>query len=124
VSRDHGTSAQKLLDTGVYRTSPHFTERERVALQYADQVTLSDQDVDEALFHRLRGQYSAEEIVELTCTIAFENFLSKFHRALRVEPQGFCHIAVPLALELKASERMAPAASPTHDVTTPGAKRS
>jgi hypothetical protein len=35
------------------------------------------------LFERLRSEYSEEEIVELTCTVAFENFLSKFHRALR-----------------------------------------
>lgn len=97
MSRDNGASAQKLLDLGVYPSSPQFTERERVALQYADRVTLSDQDVEEALFDRLREHYSSEEIIELTCTIALENFLSKFHRALRVEPQGFCDITVPLA---------------------------
>lgn len=98
MSRDHGASTQKLLDISAFRTSPHFTERERVALDYADQITLSDCDVDEALFQRVRECYSAEEIVELTCTIALENFLSKFHRALRVEPHGFCPITIPLAL--------------------------
>jgi alkylhydroperoxidase family enzyme len=97
VSRDHGASDQKLLDIGAYATSPHFDERERAALQYADHMTLSGEDVDDELFARVSASYSAEELVELTCTVAFENFLSKFHRALRVESQGFCRVVIPLA---------------------------
>ena len=33
-------------------------------------------------------------MIELTFTIAVENFFSKFHHALRIEAQGFC--AVPI----------------------------
>ncbi len=53
-------------------------------------MTLSEEDVDDATFADLRSLYSPAELVELTATIALENFLSKFHRALRVESQGFC----------------------------------
>ena len=45
-------------------------------------------------FERLSSFYSPEEIVELTCTIAFENFLSKFHHTLLVESQGFCPVVL------------------------------
>jgi alkylhydroperoxidase family enzyme len=99
VSRDHATTDEKLYDIGAYATSPHYDERERAALEYADEMTLSDRDVDDALFARVSGHYSPEEIVELTGTVALENFLSKFHRTLRVESQGFCRLVVPLATQ-------------------------
>jgi alkylhydroperoxidase family enzyme len=75
-----------------YETSDRYSEPERLALKYAERITLSDQDVDDDLFARLQECYSPEEIVELTCTVAFENFLSKFHHALLVESQGFCPV--------------------------------
>jgi alkylhydroperoxidase family enzyme len=50
--------------------------------------------VSDELFLRLTEHYSPEEIVELTFTITYENFLSKFHHALHVESQGFCLVAL------------------------------
>jgi alkylhydroperoxidase family enzyme len=84
---------EKLVDIGQYQVSEHYTERERLALRYADKITLSDEDVDDTLFAQLREHYSSEELVELTFTVAYENFLSKFHHALLVESQGFCPVA-------------------------------
>lgn len=90
MGRNNGVSGEKLLDVPRYAESEHFSERERLALTYAERMTVTDEDVDDELFDRLKSVYTSEEIVELTCTVAFENFLSKFHRALRVESQGFC----------------------------------
>jgi alkylhydroperoxidase family enzyme len=95
VSRDHDVSDEKLLDLGSYATSPLYTEPERIALAYADRMTVTGKDVDDELFARIATHYSPGEIIELTCTVALENFLSKFHRALRVESQGFCPVVVP-----------------------------
>jgi alkylhydroperoxidase family enzyme len=64
-----------------------FTEEERLALQYADKITLSDQDVDDELFGELRTRFSEDQIVELTEVIAWENASSKFNRALRIPSQ-------------------------------------
>jgi alkylhydroperoxidase family enzyme len=64
-----------------------FDERERVALEYADAITLSDRDVDEDLFARVRGFFDDDAIVELTEVIAWENASSKFNRALRIGSQ-------------------------------------
>jgi alkylhydroperoxidase family enzyme len=50
--------------------------------------------VSEALFDRVRRDFSEDEIVELTATIAVENFRSKFNAPLRIEAQGFCPIPV------------------------------
>jgi alkylhydroperoxidase family enzyme len=95
VGRDNGVSDEKLLDLGEYRQSGHYSERERVALEYADRVTITSEDVDDDLFDRLQAVYSPEEIIELTCTVTFENFLSKFHHALLIESHGFCPVRLP-----------------------------
>ena len=83
-----GVSVDKISELDDYQTSEHYSPAERVALEYADAMTLSDRDVDDDLFERLRGHYDNDQLVELTATIAWENASSKFNRALRVESQG------------------------------------
>lgn len=82
-----GLSDEKLLALGEYATSPLFTEDERLALEYADAMTITGRDVDGALFARLRERYDEDALVELTEIIAWENASSKFNRALRVPSQ-------------------------------------
>ena len=65
-----------------------FDERERAALAYAEAMTVTDQDVDDALFARLQATFTDDELVELTAVIAWENASSKFNRALRVPSQA------------------------------------
>ena len=64
-----------------------FDEREQVALEYADSITLSHLDVDDALFARVQQFFDDAAIVELTELIAWENASSKFNRALRIGSQ-------------------------------------
>ena len=82
-----GVSDEKILALEDYAKSPHFTAADRIALQYADAITLSDQDVNDALFGELRKYYDDDQIVELTMAIAWENASSKFNRALRIPSQ-------------------------------------
>ena len=70
-----------------YEASPLYAEAERVALLYADAMTVTGRDVSDELFARLREFYTDEQIVELTETIAWENASSKFNRALRIPSQ-------------------------------------
>jgi alkylhydroperoxidase family enzyme len=79
-----------VADLGSWRESSAFSELERVALEYAERITYTDQQADDALFGRLRAHFSEQQIVELTATIALENFRSKFNPTLGVESQGFC----------------------------------
>ena len=65
-----------------------FDADERLTLEYADLITLSDRDVDDEFFERLRARFDDDTIVELTETIAWENASSKFNRALRIPAQG------------------------------------
>ncbi|MEZ4562900.1 MAG: hypothetical protein R2853_09195 [Thermomicrobiales bacterium] len=83
-----GISNAKLLALAAWETSPLFDDTERLALAYADAITFTDRDVDDALFAQLRTAFTEDELVELTATIAWENASSKFNRALRVPSQG------------------------------------
>ncbi len=89
-----GASEAKIRDIARFRGSPHFSDQEKVALEYAEQVTRASAEVSDALFDRVRRHFSEDEIVELTATIAVENFRSKFNAPLGIEAQGFCPIPV------------------------------
>ena len=82
-----GIADDKILALADYATSPLYSDAERVALEYADAITLSDRDVSDDLFGRLRRFYDADALVELTAIIAWENASSKFNRALRIPSQ-------------------------------------
>jgi alkylhydroperoxidase family enzyme len=88
VGSQAGLSEEKILALADYQESALFDEREKAALAYADAITLSDQDVDDALFVRISQFFERDAIVELTAAIAWENASSKFNRALRVESQN------------------------------------
>jgi alkylhydroperoxidase family enzyme len=87
VSSRLGVSDEKIEALENYATSDLYNAAERIALEYADAMTITGRDVSEDLFARLRSFYSEDEIVELTATIAWENSSSKFNRALRVPSQ-------------------------------------
>ena len=88
MGSDLGVSDEKILALDDYATSPLYDEKERAALKYADRITITDRDVDDELFDRLRRYFDEDALVELTATIAWENSSSKFNRALRVPSQG------------------------------------
>jgi alkylhydroperoxidase family enzyme len=82
--------AERLAGLSDWRRSSAFNDLERMALEYAERITRTDQSVDPALFDRLKAHFSEPQIVELTAAIALENFRSKFNPALGIEAQGFC----------------------------------
>ena len=88
--REGEAGEAKLLEVTKWRDSRVFSDAERVALEYAERMTITGETVDDALFARLRQHYGEAQIVELTTAIAFENFRSKFTPPLRIEAQGFC----------------------------------
>ena len=82
-----GISRAKIDDLPNYASSELYTEAERIALEYADSITITDLDVSDELFAKLRQFYDEDALVELTATIAWENASSKFNGALRVPSQ-------------------------------------
>jgi len=80
----------KLREAASWRESKRFSEEERLALDYAERMTITGERVDDALFARLRTRFTEPQIVELTAVVALENFRSKFNPPLGIEAQGFC----------------------------------
>lgn len=92
-----GVVMDKVLALPHWQESPLFTERERVALDYAEAMTRSELGVTKPLFDRLKAQFDDDAVIELTGLIAFQNMSSKFNAALGVPAQGFCALPVPQA---------------------------
>lgn len=88
-------SDEKLLHLAAWRSSTKYTEAERVALEYAEAMTITDRSVTEQLAERLKLLFDDNALVELTALIAFQNMSSKFNAALDVPAQGFCELPVP-----------------------------
>ena len=87
MSSQLGVSDAKIDALPDYANSDLYTQAERVALEFADAMTITGRDVSDELFERLRRLFDEDALVELTATIAWENASSKFNRALRVPSQ-------------------------------------
>ena len=101
VARRGGLTDEELLALASYRTSPLFDAVDRLVLDYAVAMTNTPVDVPDALFARLREQFTDAQIVELTHVIAIENHRGRFNLALGIGAAGF-------------SEGMVCAAAATH----------
>lgn len=72
-----------------YRNSELFSETEKLVLEYADAMTQTPVEVQDALFAKLREKFSDPQVVELTATLAWENYRARFDHAFAVEAEGF-----------------------------------
>lgn len=60
---ENGLTEAKIADLDAQGAS--FSERERIAVEFAARLATDHQSIDEAFFDRLRGQFSEPEILEL-----------------------------------------------------------
>ncbi|HTW32314.1 MAG TPA: hypothetical protein VMD76_11595 [Candidatus Sulfotelmatobacter sp.] len=58
-------------------------------LAYADAITQAPVEVPDAMFARLREKFTEPQLVELTSTIAWENYRARFSHALGIEAENF-----------------------------------
>ncbi|HEY2093406.1 MAG TPA: hypothetical protein VGJ81_16130 [Thermoanaerobaculia bacterium] len=63
-----------------------FTDAEKAALAYAQQLTLDAHSIDDALFARLREHYDEGEIVEISAMAGVFNYFNRVNDALQMEP--------------------------------------
>ncbi len=90
---DAGIPDEKIAALPDFRTSSHFTDAERAALELAEAMTEASVDVSDALYARLRAHYDEPQLVELAATAALENFRARFNRAFQIEPNSlYCPI--------------------------------
>ena len=68
-----------------------FPEAEQLLLRFADQLTATPANVDNALFVELQKHYSEEQLIALAAACAHENFRARFNRAFDVgSDELFC----------------------------------
>jgi AhpD family alkylhydroperoxidase len=106
VSSGWGLSDEELLALPSYRTSPSFSEVDRLVLDYATGMSATPVDVPDELFARLRGHFGDEQLVELTHIIALENMRGRFNLALGVGSAGYSEgtvCAVPAVVQAQAA---------------------
>jgi alkylhydroperoxidase family enzyme len=85
-----GASEEKVRQVDRAAESSLYSESERVAIAFAEAMTITGEKVTGELFKRARAHFSEAQVVELAAAVALENFRSKFNVALGVESQGFC----------------------------------
>jgi alkylhydroperoxidase family enzyme len=81
-----------------YRNSELFSEAEKAVLEYADGMTQTPVEIPDALFAKMREKFTEVQLVELTATLAWENYRARFDHAFGVEAEGFTkgsYCAVP-----------------------------
>ena len=99
VGRAAGVTDAQLRAPTEYRKSSRFSELERLVLDYAVAMTATPVDVAETLFAELRRHFDDEQMIELTATVAWENYRARFDHALGIEAQGFSEGAYSVPAE-------------------------
>ena len=92
-----GVSQAKLHELDFYEDSRLYDDRERLALRFAERMSLDA--VDDELFHEMRGVFTIVEILEIVVSVALETFYALVNRTLGLKPQGFRDRALRAASE-------------------------
>lgn len=82
-----GATAEQIAALKDWRASTLFGAAERAVLAYTDAMT-RDIQVPDALFAEVQQHFDAQDLVELTATIAGYNLVSRFLEAMQVHHQS------------------------------------
>ncbi len=74
-----GITEEKLAAVWEFRTSPLFTEPERVALEFAIAAASQPNDVSDELFERMKLQWTEGQVVEITGLVAYFGFMNRWN---------------------------------------------
>ena len=87
-ARALGETEQRLYGLNAWREAPFYTDRERAALEWTEQLTLiAGRGVPDELYARVREHFSEEELVKLTLAIVQINGWNRLAIAARA-PAG------------------------------------
>jgi AhpD family alkylhydroperoxidase len=86
-ARAGGETEQRLYGLSAWREAPYYTERERAALAWAEELTLiAEHHVQDELYAHVREQFSEQELVDLTLAVAAINAWNRIAISFRSEP--------------------------------------
>jgi AhpD family alkylhydroperoxidase len=98
-ARVHGETEQRLYALSAWQETPFFSERERAALEWTEALTLiSRNNVPDALYERVRRQFSETELVNLSLAIVAINGWNRLAISFRSVPGTYQPAAQPVAV--------------------------
>jgi alkylhydroperoxidase family enzyme len=89
-----GGSLAKVRAVTDYSGNDLFTDAERTALAYADELNRT-RDVRDETFAELRKHYDERSVVEITWLVAQENFYNILNKPMGIESDGLCLLTAP-----------------------------
>lgn len=84
-----GITEAQMRALPIYSESAAFSNAEKLVLDYAVAMTRNPVEVADSLFTQLQALFDPVQIVEITATIAWENYRSRFNHALGMQSHGF-----------------------------------
>lgn len=89
-ARVAGESEQRLYGLSAWRETPFYSERERAALEWTEALTLiSQNDVPDELYDRVRKHFNEEELVNVTMAIITINGWNRLAIPFRAIPGSY-----------------------------------
>jgi alkylhydroperoxidase family enzyme len=90
--RESPSNAARLDALDEYRTSPLFTDAERVALDYASELA-RDKAVSPETFERLSRHYTERQICDIVWLVASEHLYNMSNIGLNIGSDGLCELS-------------------------------
>jgi uncharacterized peroxidase-related enzyme len=81
----YGAEEEKLANIWEFKSHPAFTEKERVALEFAMLSSTIPNAVDEDIAERLRQHWTDGDIVEILGVVALFGFLNRWNDSMATE---------------------------------------
>ena len=97
-AHNFGVSEAKLADVWTYASSAHYSEAERLALDFALAAASQPNAVTDAQFTQLRLHWSDSQIVEILGVVAMFGFLNRWNDTMATPLE-----ATPLAAARSAA---------------------
>jgi AhpD family alkylhydroperoxidase len=89
-ARKAGETEQRLYALSAWRETPFYTDRERAGLEWTEALTvISQNDVPDSLYEKVRKFFNEQEIVALTMAIIAINGWNRLAISFRTVPGSY-----------------------------------
>ncbi len=82
-----GVTEEMYAHVAEYRRREEYSEREKLAIEYAERFALEHLAIDDAFFMRLREHFDAAEILDLTICIADYLAFGRLTQVLKLDQE-------------------------------------
>ena len=84
VAQQTGVSREQIDQIDSYRTSPLFSDDDKLILRYAEELTLKAQ-VEDDLFRQVQNRIGTLKVLDLTAAVGFWNMMARNLNGLQID---------------------------------------